>query len=266
VTPDLALVRARFRALLQYRAAALAGFGTQLVFGLIRVMILEAFYAGAAAAPSQLSLAQAVTYTWLGQAFFHLLPCSSNPDPEVRDLIRSGQVAYELARPLDLHGLWLSRALAARVAPTLMRAVPMIAVALACFGMKPPPTLASALAGAAALLPAALLTAAFATVITATLLWTTSGEGITRLSPSLVLLGSGLVIPLPLFPDWSQPLLTLLPFRGMADDPFRLYLGLLPPAAIAGVLLRQAAWTAAFLLLGRALVARGQRRLVVQGG
>ena len=39
-----AIVSARFRTLLQYRAAALAGLGTQLFWGLIRVMIMEAFY------------------------------------------------------------------------------------------------------------------------------------------------------------------------------------------------------------------------------
>ena len=39
-----ALVSAHFRTLLQYRAAALAGLGTQLFWGLIRVMIFEAFY------------------------------------------------------------------------------------------------------------------------------------------------------------------------------------------------------------------------------
>jgi ABC-2 type transport system permease protein len=97
-------------------------------------------------------------------------------------------------------------------------------------------------------------------------MWTTSGEGIARLVPSVVVVASGMVIPLPLFPDWAQPLLTLLPFRGMADDPFRLYLGLLPPSALALVAARQAAWMGALVLLGRALVARGQRRLVVQGG
>ena len=52
----------------------------------------------------------------------------------------------------------------------------------------------------------------------------------------------------------------------MADDPFRLYIGLLPPSALLAVLARQAGWTLALVLLGRGLVARGQRRLVLQGG
>jgi ABC-2 type transport system permease protein len=265
VSPYLALFRTRFRALLQYRAAAVAGFGTQLFFGIIRMMILEAFYAGRAA-PQPMSLGQAISYTWLGQAFFNLLPYSANPDPDVRDMIRTGQVAYELARPLDLHGLWLSRALAARIAPTLMRAIPMIFVAILFFGMERPASVAGLSATLLALAMAAVLTAAFATVITTTLLWTVSGDGIARMAPSLVMLGSGLVVPLPLFPAWAQPLFDWLPFRGMADDPFRLYLGLLPPSAVGLVLLRQALWAIVLVMLGRLLVARGQRRLVVQGG
>lgn len=43
MTPYLAILSARFRTLLQYRAAAAAGFGTQLFWGLIRMMIFEAF-------------------------------------------------------------------------------------------------------------------------------------------------------------------------------------------------------------------------------
>lgn len=39
-----ATLSARFRTLLQYRAAALAGMGTQLFWGLVRVMIFEAFF------------------------------------------------------------------------------------------------------------------------------------------------------------------------------------------------------------------------------
>ena len=48
-----------------------------------------------------------------------------NADAEIRAMIRSGAVAYELCRPVDLYGLWYARAIAWRTAPTMLRAVPM---------------------------------------------------------------------------------------------------------------------------------------------
>ena len=41
----LTVLGARFKSLLQYREAALAGFGTQAFWGFIRTMIFSAFYA-----------------------------------------------------------------------------------------------------------------------------------------------------------------------------------------------------------------------------
>jgi ABC-2 type transport system permease protein len=265
MTPYLALFKVRCRVLLQYRTAAIAGLGTQLFWGLIKIMVMEAFYRESRAA-QPMSYADVVTYTWLGQAFFMMLPFSANPDPEVRNMMRSGAVAYELARPLDLYGLWYARAIAARTAPTLLRAAPMFALALPFFGMHLPPSVPAALAWAVAMVGALLLVSAASTLITITLLWTISGDGIARIVPSLALLGSGMIIPLPFFPAGVQTLLNLLPFRGMADAPFRLYMGHLPPEEVGGVLLHQLVWTALFVGLGRLLLARGTRVLVVQGG
>ena len=262
----LSLFAARFKMLLQYRAAAIAGFGTQLFWGLIRVMILEAFFRNGAATAQPMSLAETITYVWLGQAFFVMIPYSSNPDPEIRNMMRSGSVAYEMARPLDLWGLWYARAIAARSAPVMLRALPMFAVAVPFFGMVLPPSGASALAWAVAMVGALLLVSAFSTLLTVSLLWTVSGDGIARLAPSLVLIASGMIVPIPLFPDWAQPILAALPFGGMADAPFRLYMGHLPPEAAPLIVAKQLLWTAAFALAGRALLARGVRRLVVQGG
>jgi len=260
-----ALFRARFRTLLRYRAAALAGVGTQLFWGLIKIMVLEAFYRESRTA-QPMSYAEIVTYTWLGQAMLLMLPFSANPDPEVREGMRSGAVAYELARPLDLYNLWYVRALAARSAPTLLRAVPQFILAGLFFGLKAPASFGSGAAWLLATLGALLLVSAFSVLITITLLWTVSGDGIARLAPSLALLGSGMVLPLPLFPAWTQPMLNFLPFRDMADAPFRLYMGSLPPGDVAGIVTHQLLWTVALLLLGRAVLARGVRRLVVQGG
>jgi len=260
-----AVLSARFRTLLQYRAAALAGLCTQLFWGLIRVMIFEAFYRSSTA-PQPIPYRDIVTYVWLGQALFAMTPYTANPDPEVRSMIRSGSVAYELARPLDLYGLWYMRALAARAAPTLLRSIPLATCALLFFGMRLPPSPQSAAAWALATIGALALISAFMTLMTISLLWTISGDGITRIMPSLVAVASGMVVPLPLFPGWAQGILTALPFRGMVDYPFRLYMGHIPASQLPVVLASQLAWTAAFVVIGRVALARGVRRLVVQGG
>ena len=98
VRPYLAIFAARFLMLLQYRAAALAGIATQFWFGAIMVMALTAFYGSGRGAPS-ITLAQAITYIWLGQAFLGLLPW--NVDTEIATMMRSGNVAYERLRPVD---------------------------------------------------------------------------------------------------------------------------------------------------------------------
>lgn len=258
-----AILSARFRVLLQYRAAAIAGFGTQLFWGLIRVMIFGAFYRSTTA-PQPMRFTEMVTYVWLGQAFFALLPW--NVDPDIRLMIRNGTVAYEMLRPLDLYALWYTRAVAQRTAPTLLRATPIFLVAGMFGGLPPPPSWYSGLAWIAATVGTVLLASAFATLVTISLLWTVSGEGISRFAPTIMYTFSGMLIPLPLFPSWMQPLLNAQPFRDLADVPFRIYMGHIPPAQIGAVLAHEIAWTAVFVILGRQMLARGTRRLVVQGG
>lgn len=268
--PYLAIVGARFRTLLQYRAAALAGLWTQIFFGFVLIMVYEAFYRSSDA-PPPLPFPRLVSYVWLGQALLALLPW--NADPEVRAMVRSGAVAYELCRPVDLYALWYARALAWRTAPTLLRAAPMVLVAMAAlpalglpeWRLAPPGALAG-LGFALALAAALALSCAITTLVHITLLWTVAGEGIVMLLTALVSLSSGLLIPLPLFPRAVYEVLTYLPFAGVADLPYRVYLGDVPPAALGLVLARQLGWTLALVALGRWLLGRGLRRLVVQGG
>lgn len=258
-----AIFKMRFIALLQYRTAALAGLFCQTFFGLIMVTAYTAFYRSSHATPP-LSLPQVVTYVWLGQALLGMQPWGV--DNELAGLIRSGNVAYELLRPLDLFTHWYVRCVALRIAPTLLRAVPMTIIALACLGMQLPASIASAGAFLLALTGAALLAGALTVVMSLSLLWTLSGEGIVYLMGTAAMFFSGMIIPLPLFPDWAQGVLAVLPFRGVTDAPYRLYMGQMPPEAVVGVVTHQLAWTIALLLFGRWLLGKGCRRLVVQGG
>lgn len=270
--PYRAIVGARFRVLLQYRAAALAGLWTQVVFGLVLIMVYEAFYRSSSPATQPIAFAQVASYVWFGQALFAMLPWSA--DAEVRAMVRSGAVAYELCRPVDLYGLWYARAVAQRSAPTLLRAVPMALIAalvlprvgLGEWRLAPPPSLACAAGAAVALLGAFVLSCALSTLNNVSLLWTLGGEGVVLLMTTVVTLLSGLAVPLPLLPGWAQPVLAWLPFAGLFDLPFRVYAGHLAPGQLASVLVRQTGWTLALIALGRWLLGRGLRRLVVQGG
>lgn len=259
----LAILQARFRTLLQYRTAALAGIGTRLFWGIIRTLIFAAFYRSATE-PQPLSYPQVLTYIWLGQGMLAMTLWRT--DPEVRSMVQTGTVAYELLRPLDLYWLWYSRAIAAATAPTLLQAVPVCALALVFLGLRLPPSLAAGAAWVLVLVGAVLLSCAIATLISVSLLWSLSGDGISRLMPALSYTLSGMLVPIPLFPPWARATLEFLPFRGLVDAPFRVYLGHIPPNEIGAVLAHQLGWAVAFILLGRWLLSRWRAKVVVQGG
>jgi ABC-2 type transport system permease protein len=225
-------------------------------------MIFGAFLRSGA--PSPMSIEEIVTYVWLGQALLMILPW--RPDPEVAESIRTGAVAYELLRPLDLYNHWFARAVAFRSAPTLLRSVPLLILAALFFGMRLPAGPLALLSFLGAMAAALLLSASIMTLINVTMMWTLSGQGTWVVISAFTWLFSGMIVPLPLFPDWMQPVLAILPFRGLMDAPFRLYLGHLPAAQAMAVIAHQLAWSAAFVMFGRWLLARGKRRIVVQGG
>ena len=173
--PYLSVLSARIRMLLQYRAAALAGMSTQLFWGLIRVMIFEAFYRTATQA-QPMTYAEVVNYVWLGQALFALLPWQ--PDNDVRTMVRTGTVAYELVRPVDLYTFWYSRSLANRIAPALLRSVPLFCLAFLFFGLQAPASPGAAAAWALATVGAILLGGALSNLVNISLMWTIAGEGL----------------------------------------------------------------------------------------
>lgn len=248
--------------LLQYRAAAFAGLCTQLFWGLLKIMVFTAFY-NQANNQESISLEQTICFIWIGQAFFLLI---YNIDKEIEWQIRMGHVAYELVRPLDLYWHWLSRAIAMRLVPTLMRCIPLFILAGVIFHLPPPISFWSGLAFGLSSLLAIILSATITTLLTISLFWTLSGEGILRLAPHFMMLLSGLVVPLPFFPEWMQPFLHFQPFRFIVDIPCRLYTGMISIEDALPYISCQIVWIGAFILFGRLFMHRATKRLIIQGG
>jgi ABC-2 type transport system permease protein len=268
--PYVAVFRARFQLLLQYRAAALAGFGTQCWWGAVKVMVFSAFLSGAVASP--MTLRQTVDYIWLGQALLMMLPWSA--DPELARMVRSGDIGYERLRPLDTYAYWYARAVARRTATPLLRAVPMVlaagvllpALGLGRWGLATPNGIAAAGLFALSLVLVVALSSAFATILDMLVVLTLSERGVNTFVAPLSIVFSGSLIPLPLLPDWLQPVVRHQPFAGLLDFPLRIYSGHLGGDAALGALAWQVFWVLVLVGVGRIITRRVMTKLTVQGG
>jgi ABC-2 type transport system permease protein len=272
--PYVAAFVSRFLQMLQYRTAALAGFATQCWWGGIKVMVFAAFYGGSAiaGAASSMSLAQAITYTWLAQGLLVLMPWLG--DPEVAQAARTGAVAYDRLRPVDAYALWFARTagwIAARLLPrvALMAAFSAVALPLAGLGDWAWQLPASAVAGAAFLLSAVLgllLSTAMVMLLNVATTAALNERGIQAVATPVVIVFSGNLLPLALLPDAWQTALLVQPLAGLIDIPARLYFGQLGGwHAFAGLGL-QCVWIVALVAFGRVTMERTMRSLQVQGG
>ena len=272
LAPYLATGQARFQLMLQYRGAALAGFFTQTWFGGILIMVLAAFYAAGGADRAPMSLAQAVTYTWMSQAFLVLVPWGG--DPVVTAAVRTGSVGYDRLRPVDAYAFWFAGAagnMTARMLPRAAMICAFSAVALPLMGFgdwswRPPAGPAAAMGFAVSAVMIVLLSSALTVLFNLCAVVTLDNRGIVSLVTAVSIAFSGNLIPLPLFPDQMRTFLFLQPFAGLMDIPFRIYLGdLAGPWILAGIGM-QAFWILVMVAGGRALMTPVMGRLQVQGG
>lgn len=259
--------------MLQYRSAALAGFATQCWWGGIKVMILTAFYDSQVdGSRAPITLAQAITYTWMAQAFLSLTPWSA--DPDIGRAIRDGSILYDRLRPVDAYAFWYARAagwLASRVLPRAALMLAASGVVLPLLGLlewawRGPGSTTAALQFAVSIVLSLLLSAALVMLFNLLVVITLNERGVNALAAMPVILLSGNLLPLPLFPESVQTLMLVQPLAGLIDIPLRIYSRALVDAAVLGALGLQVFWIAVLVGLGHWMMRQGMQRLEVQGG
>ena len=259
----LSAFRMRRKLELQYRGAVLGGIICQVFFGLILVAVYRAMYAGK---PQAMPLNRITSYVWLQQAFFRMLLAS---DPELLDKIRTGGIAYDLCRPLNLYGFYYARILALKLMGSLLRAVPMLIFAFLLpegWGLMLPASPAGLAWGLAALMIGLLCISAMENITMGFTMRTLDSRGMQAMLNLLMMILAGNILPLTLYPDSWQRVIRLLPYAQMLDAPIRLYTGETPLADAPRILLIQAAWTLLLISAGIFFWRKNQKRMVIQGG
>lgn len=252
---------------LQYRTAAIAGISTQIFFGLIFIMVYVAFYSSNSTDLS-FNLQQAVTYVWLCQCFFALVNMFYK-DNEIFDMIRKGDIAYELIRPKKLYFVWFSKIIGQRLAMVSLRCMPVIIISLLLpkpYNLSLPVSFFSFLLFIVTLIIGSLLMTSIITLYHVITLSTLNEKGITNIFVVVADLLSGLVVPIPLFPRFLQIISDYLPFRYISDLPFRIYSGNIGISeGLIGILI-QIIWIGIITIVGYILTNKSLKRVVVQGG
>src|SRR5690606_20819029 len=95
-------------------------------------------------------------------------------------MITSGNIAYELCRPLGLYPFWFSKLLAQRVSSAVLRCFPITTVVFLLpepYGLSLPPDVATLLLFLAALLLSLVLVVSISMLIYISVFWTMSPTG-----------------------------------------------------------------------------------------
>jgi ABC-2 type transport system permease protein len=255
----------------QYRLAGLAGASTGIFWVLIHIAVYSVFYQFAqrqeAGMSAGLTLKQVITYAWLAQVLFLMQP--RGIDEEILKKITNGDVSVELCRPLDLYFHWFSKTAARRLTPLFWRgSVTLLAGMLmpAALRILPPATLSGLILMLVSTFSAFILCSSYAMLICAVRLNIAWGDGPTYI---MMLAGgvlSGSYLPLQLWPEALQKLLFYQPFAGYLDIPVRLYLGTIAPGDAGRAICLQLLWSCAFILSGKALMAKRLQTVIIQGG
>ena len=275
--PYLWLMRLTFLKLMAYRMRYVTGIATYAIFVGGQYAIWRAIYqakglAGGGALDG-LTLREMTTYIAIGYiaraAYF------TNTDSEIAGRFQNGDVALDLLKPLDFHGQWLAQSAGETAFRVLFFAAPMALVIFPLFGVLAPLFGVMAPTGDGwwqfpLLFGSAFLVFAELNLLAGTMSFFLEDiTGLMSLKRNLIMLLSGLMVPLHFLWGPLADLTSSLPFALISYYPTMAYVGKLGSEgapSFAHVMALAAAWIVALRLMNVLLWGKAKGRLEVQGG
>ena len=264
MSPHLQLIAAEFRRQSTYRLALAAGVCTNGIFGLIRAGVLLAAVEGAGGTAGGYDARTALLYVLWGQALLGAIPMWGWS--EIADRVRTGEIAVDLARPIDLQVYWWFRDLGRAAMQFLGRGLPILVLGSIVLRVAPPAEPLVYLAGLVGLLLGLGINYLCRYALNLISFWTVETQGFQILYMVLVSLLTGFTVPVHLFPDWLKAIAEASPFPSMYQYPVDLISGRTIGAEVWSILGLQLLWLAILLVGTRVMTRLGTRRLVIQGG
>jgi ABC-2 type transport system permease protein len=264
------IIRLTFLKLMAYRMRYITGIATYAVFVGGQYAIWRAVFAAKHLAPNErlegLTLPELTTYLAVGyiarSAYF------TNTDSEIASRFQSGDVVLDLLKPVDFHAQWMAQAFGETCFRILFFAAPMSMVLFPLFSVQLP-TAVDFLQFVTLFLLAFVINAELNLLAGTMSFFLEDITGLMSLKRNLIMLLSGLMVPLHFFPAWLAKLTMLLPFSLVSYYPTMAYVGRLGSdgtKSFATIVCFAFGWWAILRLMNVIGWARARASLEAQGG
>lgn len=259
------LARRGFRRYAAYPGATAAGLFTNVFFGLLIGYVIRAVYETRREVGGY-DVVEATTYVWLAQGLLAVVAIYGPSWAELALRVRSGDVAVDLYRPLDLQAAFLAQDAGRAWYQLVFRGVPPFLLGAAVFGVTVPGEGWRWLAFGLSVALAVTVSFGIRFLVNVSAFWLLDHRGMGILGVALTTLLCGMAVPLSFFPDPWGDVLRALPFAAVLQAPVDVFVANELAGSTALVLALQVLWAALLVGAGRLLLGAGTRRLVVQGG
>lgn len=259
----VAVAAGAFRRYATYRVATAAGLFTNTVFGLILAYTFMALWDEKPHLGGY-DQAQALSYVWLGQALLTVVSVMGGGfEDELIERIRTGDIAIDLYRPVDLQLWWLAQDMGRALFQLLGRGVVPLAFGALFFELALPGDLLTWIAFLVAVALGVVVSFSIRYLVALSAFWLMDGAGVAQMAWILGIFCSGMVLPLNVFPGVLGEVVRALPWSSLIQAPVDVLLGTADPL---GTYAFQTGWALALLAAGRLVQSAATRRVVVQGG
>ncbi len=245
-----------------YRAWAWMEFVVQLLAMTIMYFFWQAVYANGGTL-SGLTFQQTVNYVMIAQM---LMPLVQNRlILNFGSMIREGQIAIDLLRPLDFQARFYVDAIGSLVLNLLLK-IPLLIIAVILFQVQLPGDVATWLVFVVSLVLGHAVLFCFDWIFSCLAFYSTETWGLSVVREAVVTFFSGALIPLQMLPLGLRTIATLLPFAQSVYVPVSFLSGVTPISTAPQAWLLQLAWLIGLGIIARLIFKRAVRKITVQGG
>ncbi len=248
---------------LAYRMWVWMEFFAQILSMTILVFFWRAIYAASPGPIGGLNVQQTLNYILIAQT---LMPMVENRLIfQFGWMLREGQVAIDLLRPLDFQARFYVDALANLVVYLLLK-LPLVVIAVVAFGLRLPGDPIVWLVFLVALGLGHAVLFFFDWIFACLAFYSTETWGLSVMRVAVGAFFSGALVPLSIMPDWLRAITAALPFAQAVYVPVSFLSGIAPVADAPRAWLVQIAWLVGLVMASRLFFNLAVRKITVQGG